>query len=67
VTLEDALREVREKPLVDIWPTMGLLIGAKNRCAAYDAAARGDIETVNFGRRKKVISSALRQKLKIED
>jgi excisionase family DNA binding protein len=36
------------------------------RSAAYEAARRGDLPTLSFGRRRVVLSAALEQMLKLE-
>lgn len=43
-------------------PAAGALVGL-NRNAAYAAADRGEIPTVNFGRLRRVPKKAFRQKL----
>jgi hypothetical protein len=63
--IKDALAELDEKPLISI-PTAGVLLGL-SRSGAYEAAARGEIETLRIGRLKKVISAPLREQLKIRD
>jgi hypothetical protein len=62
--------EVRElldsRPLLPLWPEVGGILGLC-RNATYDAAARGDIKTVQFGRLKRVPTAWLRQKLGLDD
>jgi hypothetical protein len=65
MTIEEAIQEVMRKPLIDLWPTTATLLDL-SRSAVYDAAARGEIDTMDIGRLRKAISSPLRQKLKLE-
>jgi hypothetical protein len=64
-TLEEALEEIRTKPLVNLWPTVGVAYGV-SRGTIYDAAARGEIDVLEVGRLKKAVSSSIRRKLGIE-
>jgi hypothetical protein len=64
-TLEEALKEIRTKPLVNLWPTVGVAYGV-SRGTIYDAAARGEIDVLEVGRLKKAITASLRRKLGIE-
>jgi hypothetical protein len=66
MNIRDALQELRTKPLVDLWPTVGLLFDI-SRPAVYDAARRGEIETVRIGRLRKAVSAPLRKKLQITE
>jgi hypothetical protein len=62
MTLQEALEELRTKPLVSLWPTAGKVLGL-SRGSTYAAANRGEIEVMEFGRLKKAISAPLRKKL----
>jgi hypothetical protein len=64
ITVDEALVEVATKPVVDLWPTVAVLLNL-GRDGVYDAANRGEIELLELGRRKKAISAALRKKLSI--
>jgi hypothetical protein len=64
-TVEEAIEEVRRKPLVDLWPTVGLLLGC-SRGTVYEEAKRGNIDVLGVGRLKKAVSAPLRRKLGIE-
>jgi hypothetical protein len=64
-TIEEAMQEIRTKPTVPIWPTVGVVLEL-SRGAAYDAAHRGDFETVRIGKLIKVVTAPLRRKLGIE-
>jgi hypothetical protein len=63
--IEDAIKEVRTKPLVPLWPTAGTFLGL-SRSATYAAAVRGDIDVAPIGRLHKAISASLLKKAKIE-
>jgi hypothetical protein len=63
--IEQAIRDVHDKPLVPLWPTTGTLLGL-SRSGVYGAAARGEIDTVRIGRLLKAVSSSLRRKVKLE-
>lgn len=55
------LDEIRDRAVVDV-PTAGEVFGL-SRSSAYDAANRGDIETISFGRRKVVSVAWIFEKL----
>jgi hypothetical protein len=65
-SIEQALKEVRNHPVVSLWPTAGTLLRL-SRSGTYDAAARGEIETLRIGRLLKAISAPLRRKLEIDE
>lgn len=62
MTLEQALEDIRKKATVDLWPTVGLVLGL-SRGSVYEAAIRGEIEVLTFGRRKVAVTAPLRRKL----
>jgi len=64
-TVEEALEEIRRKPLVDLWPTVAVALDV-SRGTVYDAAARGEIEVIGIGRLRKAVTASLRRKLGIE-
>jgi hypothetical protein len=59
------LQEMLSKPTTTV-PLAGKAIGL-SRNAAYEAAHRGEIPTLQFGRRKVVPTSWLRQILRLPD
>jgi hypothetical protein len=63
--IEDAIKEVRTKPLVPLWPTTGAVLGL-SRSATYAAVSRGEVDVVRIGRLLKAVSSSLRQKVKLD-
>ena len=65
MTIEEAIREVMSKPLVDLWPTTATLLDL-SRSGVYDAADRGELDMIHIGRLRKVISASLRKQLEIE-
>ena len=54
-----------EQPMMQLWPQVGKLLGL-GRAATYEAARRGDIPTMRFGRRIAVPTAALRRMLGID-
>ena len=59
----DEVKELLDsRALLPLWPETGSILGLC-RNTTYDAAARGDIKTVRFGRLKRVPTAWLRQKL----
>jgi hypothetical protein len=63
-TIEEAIEEVRRKPLVDLWPTVAVLFEC-SRGTVYEEAKRGNIDVTEIGRLKKAVSAPLRRKLGI--
>jgi hypothetical protein len=57
-------KELLDRPAVSV-PTAGLFFDL-GRNASYDAARRGDIETIDFGKRKMVSTAWIRRKLGLE-
>jgi hypothetical protein len=64
-----SLDEVREmlakEPTVPLWPDAAKALGL-TRNHAYNAAIKGDIQVLQFGRLKRVPTSWLRKKLGLE-
>ena len=50
---------------VPLWPTTGRALGL-SRTATYEAAKRGDIQTIDMGHKKPVPTAWLRKALRIE-
>jgi hypothetical protein len=65
MTVEKALEEIRRKATVDLWPTVAVALGL-SRGSVYEAAIRGEIEVLTYGRRKKAVTAPLRRKLGLE-
>jgi hypothetical protein len=63
-SVEECIDEIRTKPVVPIWPTVGVVFGL-SKGGAYDSARRGDFETVRIGKLIKVVTAPLRRKLGI--
>jgi hypothetical protein len=63
-TIEQAVDELRRKPLVDLWPTLAVAYGV-SRATIYAMAARGEVDVLGAGRRKKAVSATERRKLGI--
>lgn len=53
-----------DRPTLPLWPDVGQMLGL-SRTATYDAARRGEIPTLRFGRRVVVPTAALRRLLAI--
>jgi hypothetical protein len=60
---EDEIDELLSKPWLPV-PQAGAIFGL-NRSAAYKAAGRGEIETINFGRLLRAPTAPLRKKLQM--
>jgi hypothetical protein len=65
MTLEEAMNELRSKPVIDLWPTTALVLNL-SRDVVYDAVKRGEIEVLEYGNRKKAVTAPLRRKLGLE-
>jgi hypothetical protein len=55
-------RDLMTKLTVPLWPTAGKALGL-GRNTTYEGARRGEIETVEVGRRRPVPTAFLRRKL----
>ena len=58
---------LESRALLPLWPEVGKNILGLSRGATYDAAQRGDIKTVSFGRLKPVPTAWLRKKLELDE
>ena len=58
-------KKLRENVVLPLWPDTGEILDLR-RNATYAAAARGEIETIDFGRLKKVSTAWLRRKLGLD-
>jgi hypothetical protein len=65
MTIEEAVHRLMTRPVINVWPELGLLFGV-GRNEAYEMVRRGEVETVRAGRLIKPISAPLRRKLKLE-
>jgi hypothetical protein len=63
---KEARKLLESNAVLRLWPEVGSILGL-SRGATYDAAARGDIKTVDMGRLKKVPSAWLRRKLELDE
>ena len=59
------LQEILSKPTTTV-PLAGKALGL-SRNGSYEAALRGEIEVIEFGRKKVVPTAWLRRKLQIEE
>lgn len=60
------LPDPREQPTIRLWPEAGQLLGL-GRASTYEAASRGEIPTLSFGRRLVVPTAALFKMLCLEE
>jgi hypothetical protein len=58
------LEELLQRPVVSV-PDAGRIAFGLGRNASYNAANRGEIETIEFGKRKVVPTAWIRRKLKL--
>jgi hypothetical protein len=65
MTVEEALKEICTKPVVSLWPVVGVALDL-SRGSVYAAAKNGDIEVMEVGRLKKAVTAPLRRKLGLE-
>lgn len=65
MTIDEALKELQERPAVPVWPHYGTIMGM-TKGQAYGAARRGDVDVVRAGRAVRVISASLRKQLKLD-
>jgi hypothetical protein len=66
--MEKILKEIRAKLTVDVWPTAGKALGYRTKGAAYAAARRGAMRTVeDDGRRRQVPTAWLRRVLCLDE
>jgi hypothetical protein len=63
-SVEQCMEDIRTKPVVPVWPHIGVLFDAPKN-GAYDAIRRGEFEVIRIGKRIKVITAPLRKKLGI--
>lgn len=63
--VKQAMNEIRTKPVVRLWPTVGVVLNL-GRGATYQAAERGEIATVRIGRSIRAITAPLRKSLGID-
>jgi hypothetical protein len=63
--LKDILKEIQEKPVVPLWPHVGLALDM-SRGATYAAASRNEIEVIRIGRLVKAVTAPLRKRLGLE-
>ena len=63
--LKDALEEIRAKPVVPLWPQVGLVLDM-SRGAVYAAARNGEIDVIRYGHRIKAVTAPLRKRLGID-
>jgi hypothetical protein len=65
MTTDEIKRVLSESPTVSV-PFAGMALANLSRNGSYEAASRGDIETFDVGRLKRVRSAWLRKKLGLD-
>jgi hypothetical protein len=65
MTFEEAIHQLRSRSVVDLWPTVAVLLDL-SRDGVYIAAGNGEIDVLRIGRLKKAPTAPLRKKLGIE-
>jgi hypothetical protein len=60
------LREALSRPTMSV-PLAGKALGIESRNGSYDAAKRGDIPTLKFGRLRPVPTAWVRRQLMLDD
>ena len=63
--LEDALHDIQTKPVVPVWPHMGLVFGC-SRGQSYAMVSRNEVEFIRIGKSIKVVTAPLRKKLGLD-
>ena len=63
--MQDAIKEIRTKTVVPLWPVVGIVLDM-SRGSVYQAAHSGEIETVRYGKSIRAITAPLRRKLGID-
>jgi excisionase family DNA binding protein len=57
--------QAEDQPTMRLWPEVGRVLGL-SRASTYEAARRGDIPAIRFGRRIVVPTAALRRMLGLD-
>jgi hypothetical protein len=63
--LKDALQEIRTKPVVPLWPHLGLVLDL-SRGAVYASVKRQEIDVIRMGRSIKAVTAPLRKRLGLD-
>jgi len=65
ITPEEILHDIKTRPAVPLYPHAAWAYGL-SRGGAYGAAKRGEIQTLEFGRKKPAPTASIRKQLGIE-
>jgi hypothetical protein len=65
MTLDEVRKLLNENATVSLWPQAGQALGL-TRGQTYNCANNGDIETLDFGKLKRVATPWLRKKLGLD-
>jgi hypothetical protein len=63
--LKDALEAIRTKPVVPLWPHIGLVLDL-SRGAVYASVKRDEIDVIRVGRSIKAVTAPLRKRLGLD-
>jgi hypothetical protein len=63
--LKDALEEIRTRPVVPLWPHVGLVLDL-SRGAVYASVKRQEIDVIRMGKSIKAITAPLRKRLGLD-
>jgi hypothetical protein len=67
--VKQALEEIKTRPLVPLWPHLGLVLDM-SRGSVYEAVRKGQIDVLRYGKnncRMKALTAPLRRKLELGD
>ncbi len=63
--VEEAIEEIRTKPVVPLWPHLGLVL-RMSRGSVYAAARNNEIDVIRYGHSIKAVTAPLRRKLGLD-
>ena len=63
--IEQVLQDIRTKPVVPLWPHVGLVLNV-SRGSVYGLAARNEIEVIRIGRSIRAVTAPLRKMLGLD-
>jgi len=64
--LKDAIEQIRTKPVVPLWPHIGLVLDL-SRGAVYASVKRDEIDVIRVGRSIKAVTAPLLKRLGLDD
>ena len=63
--LKGALEEIRTKPVVPVWPHLGLVFGC-SRGQSYALVNRNEVQSIRLGKSIRVVTAPLRKQLGLD-